>query len=297
MKKKTRNIILKIAILSLLIPSKVIAKEEEISLSIQECIELAIKNNLDLKIESFNPEIKKLDLKKIYDEFGLSIGMRPNLQNNIRPTSNSFISGGTVLKEFTQNYDFFLKQKLITNGEISLDFQNNIFNTSSTRAEINPANTPKLGISFQQPLLRNALLGYKRINISENESLSSNYKLKSKVLDLILNTQNAYWDLILNYEKLEVLKESLNLAEELYKINQEKEKQGLISKIDVLTAKANIASMEEMFIQGKRSIEESQDKLKNLINNNSDLEWSKKIKTNEKLEINYNNFEFEESYN
>jgi outer membrane protein TolC len=275
----------------------VYALDIDLNLSIQDCVELAIKNNLDLKIESFNPEIKKLDLKKIYDEFGLSIGMKPNLQNNIRPTSNSFISGGTVLKEFTQNYDFFLKQKLITNGEISLDFQNNIFNTSSTRAEINPANIPKLGISFQQPLLRNAFIGYKRINIGENESLSSNYKLKSKVIDLILNTQNAYWDLVLNYEKLEVLKESLNLAEELYKINQEKEKQGVISKIDVLTAKANIASMEEMFIQGKRSIEESQDKLKNLINNNSDLEWSKKIKTNEKLEIDYDNFQFEEVYN
>lgn len=299
MKINKKVLLFKISVISLFLLSKEVkANDSDLLLNIDDCIELAIKNNLDLKIESFNPEIKKLDLKKIYDEFGLSLGMKPNLQNNIRPTSNPFIAGGNVLNEFTQNYDFYIKQKLLTNGEISLDFQNTIFNTSSTRAEINPANTPKLGISFQQPLLKNLFIGYKRINISENENISSNFRLKSKVIDLIFNTQNAYWDLVLSYERMQVLKESLKLAEELYNINKEKEKQGIISKIEVLNAKANISSLEEVFIQSKKIIEENEDKLKNLIiSNNTNNDWSKKIKLLTGIEITKNTNIFDEIYN
>ena len=78
--------------------------QKVVNLSIQEAIEFALKNNLDLKIESFTPEIRQLDLQKIYDEFGFVVGFKPNLSNNVRATSNSFLTGAawTISSGYTE---------------------------------------------------------------------------------------------------------------------------------------------------------------------------------------------------
>lgn len=272
-------------------------KQKTIDLSMQETIAIALKNNLDLKISSYTPELKMLDLQKIYDEFGISVGFRPNLQNNLRPTSNSFISGGAVLNEFNQSYDFYANKKFMSNGELTLNFQNSVSNTNSTRVDLNPAITPRLSLNFDQPLLRNAFNGYRRVEIGKNESEASELRLKSQALELVNQVQQAYWNLVLNREKLKVLENSLKLAKDLLEINQEKEKAGLISKMDVLATEASIASKEEGLLQGKKALEESQDSLKKLLNPDSDaLDWYITVNPTENTVITKLNPDFEKSY-
>ena len=198
--------------LILITPAKAADEQKTITLSIEDCIEIALKNNLDLKIESFTPRIKQLDLQKIYDEFGLSLGFSPNIQNNIRPTSSSFISGGAVLNEFSQNYNFSAKKKFATDGQLSLEFQNSILNTNSTRVDFNPSITPRLALNFQQPVLKNAFNSYRRISIGKNDTSASNLRLKAKAMDIVSLTEQNYWNLALNNERLKVLPTSLNLA-------------------------------------------------------------------------------------
>lgn len=294
----------KIGILSLIIifagyytPVMAVENQKVLNLSLENCIELAIKNNLDLKIERITPEMKKLDLRRIYDEFGFSLSFNPAIQNNIRPTSNSFISGASVLNEFSQSYDFSAKKKLLTNGQISLDFQNGIVNTNSTRVDFNPSITPRFSVNFQQPLLKDALNGFRRISIGNNDTLASKLRLKSKAIDLISQTEQSYWELVLNKEKLKVLENSLNLTKELLKINKEKERVGSLAKIEVLTTEANLAAQEENLLQQKRILSQSEDFLKKLINpSNSPEEWDILIKTSDIPEINKINVNFNDVY-
>lgn len=250
--------------------------DSKLVLSVQDCIEDVLKNNLDLKIESYNPELKKLNLQKTLDDFSFSLGFEPNIRQNNKPSSNSFITGGSLLNELSQSYDFSATQKLPTGGNVALGFENSIFFTNSTRVDLNPAITPRLSLSFNQPLLKNALNGFKRIEIAENQSAISKYRLKSKAIEIVSNVQNTYWSLVLTKEKLKVLEKSLDLTKELLKINKEKEKAGFLAKIDILSTEANIASKEENILQVKRELGNTEDRLKVLLNNKN-ISWKTEI--------------------
>jgi outer membrane protein TolC len=272
--------------------------QKTISLSIGEAVEIALKNNLDLKIESYTPEIKQLDLQKIYDGYGFSVGFRPSLQNNVRKTSSSFLTGNTVSKDFSQSYDFFATKKLLSNGEISLNFDNGISSTNSTKTEINPAISPGLSLSFSQPILRNAWNGYRQVSIGKNETYASNLRLKAKAIDVVAQTKDAYWNLVLTRERLKVLEDSLNLTRALLKINQEKEKAGVIAKLEVLSTQATIASSEESLLQGKRSLDESEDALKKILNpSGANIDWDVHINTSGIPEITKVGTDFTNSFN
>jgi len=268
--------ILKIITFLLICPAvKAEERAEPEKLSLQKCIDLVLKNNPEIKLEYFNPQLKELDLKKISDEFGLSIGFRPGVQNSIRPVANSFIAGGAVLREFNQNYDFFVRKKLFSNGEVSIDFQNDFLNTNSTRVDLNPAITPRLNLSFNQPLLKNAMNGFRRIGIGKTENELAELKLKNVVIETINKVQNAYWEVFLNREKINILKENFNLGKQLIEINQEKQKKGLISEIEVLNTEATLMLREEYLLQGQKKLQESEDRLKMLLGNN--FGWEQKL--------------------
>ncbi|MBC7473902.1 MAG: TolC family protein [Candidatus Sericytochromatia bacterium] len=273
------------------------AEEKPIHLSLQDCLDLALKNNLDLKIERYNPETAKIELNRIYDEFGLIIGFKPSIQNSVSSSSNSFISGSNVLKDFSQSYDLYATKKLLTNGQASIQFQNGIDNTNSTRVDLNPAITPKFSLNFQQPILRNAFNGYRRISIAKNDNLNANLRLKSKAIDLVGQVQQAYWNIVLNKERLKVLEDSLSLNKELLRINIEKEKAGFLAKVDLLTTESSIASKEEGLLQGRKALEDSEDILKKLLNPNSTFNWDMSIKTDKIPEIKAMSTDFNDSYN
>src|SRR5690606_33206784 len=114
-----------------------------------------------------------------------------------------------------------------------------------------------------------AFNGYKRVAIGENQTVVANLRLKDTAIDIVRRTQEAYWDLVLNRERLIVRENSLELARELLEINREKEKAGFISRLDVLSTEANIAAKEEGLLQGQRALAQSEDALKKLLNPDS----------------------------
>ncbi|MFN8673929.1 MAG: TolC family protein [Candidatus Sericytochromatia bacterium] len=269
--------------------------EVEKKLSLKECIEITLKNNLDLKIEKFNPELKQLNLKKNLDEYSLYFSFQPNIKQNNKPSSNSFITGASLLNELSQNYDFSFNQKFLTGANLAFNFDNSIFFTNSTRVDINPSITPRLTLAFSQPLLKNAFSGYRKIELAENETETANLKLKNRIIELISKVNNNYWDIVLTKERLKVLEKSLDLAKELLKINKEKEKAGFLAKIDILSTEANIASKEENILQVKRDLGNREDRLKILLNDNN-ITWKTELKIDEKPYFSKMNVDIDKIY-
>ncbi len=273
------------------------SEKKQAKMTLQDCIEMALKQNLELNIESYSPKLQLLNLQKIKDDFGISVGFEPQIRNEVKPTSNSFISGGSILNQFFQNYNFYAKKKLATGGEFSLRFDNSIFNTNSTRVDLNPAINPHLSFNFNHPLLKYAFNGQKRISIGENETESSSYKLKGKAIEIVSRTQDSYWNLILTKERLKVLENSLELTKDLLKINKEKEKAGFMAKIDILATEANIAAKEENILQVQKNLGDNEDSLKKLINsgNSTISDWKTEILPLDKPEFNKFNPDFDAS--
>ena len=116
-------------------------------------------------------------------------------------------------------------------------------------------------------------------------------------MDIVSLTEQNYWNLVLNKERLKVLQNSLNLAKDLLKINKEKEKAGILARIEVLSTEATIASREESLLQGKRALGQSEDALKRILNpSGSVIDWNMSLNTSGIPGITKENLSFQDSY-
>lgn len=240
--------------------------EPATKLTLEDCIAQALKANLGLKIERLSPQISALELERQWAQYGLTAGAEAQVNQNISPTNTAFISGASILNQVRQNYNLFLQQDFATGGNLRLGFDNGILNTNSSQADINPAYTPRLSLDLKHPLLRNNLNGLRQLDIQANNRTEANWSLKNQAIDTVAQVQSAYWDLVLYRERLRVLTQSLKILEDLLEMNQEKEKAGFMSRIDVLQTEARIASSRAGLLDAKRNVENTEDRLKQLLN-------------------------------
>lgn len=238
----------------------------ELPLSLKACIERALKANPALQAQRLQPEISAWQLEQQRAEFGLKAGAQANLDQSLSPTNTSFISGTPILQQTRQSYGLFLEQAIVSGGRLRLDFENNVLNTNSTRADLNPALTPQLAFSFSHPLLRNTFNGLRQIQVRENSQQIARWQYKQQVIDIVAEVQDAYWSLVLFRERLRVQERSLKILEDLLAMNQEKLKAGFMSRIDLLQTEANIAARQANLLEIRRNLANTQDRLKQLLN-------------------------------
>ena len=114
-------------------------------------------------------------------------------------------------------------------------------------------------LTLNQPLLKN--FGFEtteaQISIARNNYLISQEVFESKVTDLILKTQEQYWDLVFARQNLKVQQQALRSAQELLDSNRARADQGLLPSIEVLVAEAGVASQQENIITAEKAIKDA----------------------------------------
>jgi outer membrane protein TolC len=192
--------------------------------------------------------------------------MGPTIERAIRPTSQTFLSGGVSrLEEWQQNYQMSLRQGLMTGGDLSVRLSNNIFETNSNRVDFNPSFTPGASLNLNQPLLRDFWEGGRLYAIADLDAQAAGYRLESRLLTLVSDTEQAYWDLVAAREEIRVREQSLTLVKNLLKINQEKAKAGMLARLDVLQAEASLAVREGSLLESQRALAKAEDRMRRLI--------------------------------
>jgi outer membrane protein TolC len=78
--------------------------------------------------------------------------------------------------------------------------------------------------------------------ISQNNKVISESELQSVLLDTVFNVEQAYWNLIYAIENLKVKQQSLDLARDLLSKNKREVEVGMVAPIEVLSAKAEVAT-------------------------------------------------------
>jgi outer membrane protein TolC len=116
------------------------------------------------------------------------------------------------------------------------------------------------------------------IVIAEKNRELSVSTLKSKVIEIITDVQDTYWDLILARGVLDADRYSLQLANDQVKMNEAQVKVGTLAPIEVLQAKATAASREVQIISDEEEVRNVEDELKRLLNiSENDPTWQAEI--------------------
>jgi outer membrane protein TolC len=245
-----------------------LAQDKDIqSMTLDEVIDQALKNNLDLQIEMTNPEIYRALWSKSTAIFVPILNVGFDTGENNSPSSSA-LTGADIETTKNTGLTMGLAQKLPLGGSFDVTLRNNRFATNSRYSSYNPRYNSTLTFNLSQPLLKDFGIGNTRrsIRISMNNRNISIFALKQRVIDLIYQTEEAYWNLVYAHQNLEVKQKSLQLAKDLLKQNEIQVKVGVSAPMDILTAQAEVAARESETLQAQSQIQTYEENLRFILN-------------------------------
>ena len=240
-------------------------------ISLEECIELALKENLDLQIERINPLLSLADVEIAragYDpnftfsaqhSFSASGG---GLDTSARviPSSqtdgDSFNSGFTGLGPLGLNYNL--------SGRVGESYGTRTDQLGSTKFD---SSSGSVGISLSQPLLKNFWTDATRYNIAvaKNRLKISELRLQQQIMTVVDAVEEAYYELIFARENVKVQEKALQLAERLFSENKKRVEIGTLARLDEKQSESQVAASQADLATAQRSLATAQNTLKRLI--------------------------------
>lgn len=231
------------------------------TLTLEECIARALEKNFSLKIETFYTDIARESLnvanaafepvftasaQRFVDQAAPAAGGRRTDSTDARIGVSEFISTGALIS-------------------LSASVDRNASNFTSTA--FNPVYNSDVALTVTQPLLRGAGSAYTRAAI-ERSRLGieiARLNFRGQVLQVVRDTEAAYYNLVFAREQRAVKQHSLKLAERLFEENKTRKLTGVATDLDVLSAQVGMATAENGVVIAEQSVRNSEDALLALI--------------------------------
>jgi outer membrane protein len=238
--------------------------------TLEDAIALAVRKNFNLQIQGNAVDSQKEQLKIAEALFD------PNITASARRSVNQAASNISTL-EGTQregqrqdqtSLNVGVSERLPTNGTVSLGTNLTRSATNSTTSLLNPAFGHGISASLSQPLLQNAGRVAARANIERTKlGLGIAYiNYKSQVLDLIAQTEGAYYTLVNARETLRIRQSTFETANRFFEENQTRRTTGVATDLDVLSSEVGVANARRAIILAEESVRNAEENLQNLIN-------------------------------
>jgi outer membrane protein TolC len=250
-------------------------------LSINEAVELALKQNLGIQIERLNPEVQDYTIRQALANYTPVFGGGINYNNQQQPPS-SFLSGSNTTVQSSNVGGNAQVAKFFpwgTNATVSWDSSRST--TNNTFSSFNPQLNGDVDLRITQPLLRNFKFDTVREQVfaaRKNREISD-VNLQQTVALTTRQVKVAYWNYVFALDSLVVAQQSLDLAQESLRDTKSRVEIGTLAPIDIVQAESEVASREEAVIEAQASIGQAEDILRTLIfDPNTPDFWSMRLK-------------------
>jgi outer membrane protein TolC len=241
---------------------------KSLSLSLEDCIVRALKNNLAIQVAEYSPELAQETVA------GARAQYMPTMLFNYRPSRSEnatyswLDTAGSSVFTDSQTYSGSFSELTPLGGTLSISLSGSRTHTNQRAVQIDPRYTASLQFSYSQPVLRSfgPKVTNRNIVIAANSLESSEISFYKTVQDTIYSVIQAYWGLVYSIENLKVQQLGLQLSKDLLAKNQLSVEIGTMSPLDLLTAQADVASREAGILSAEASVKSSEDTMKTLIN-------------------------------
>src|SRR5690606_11860220 len=185
-----------------------VAAGTELSLTLDQAIEMALKNNNDIGVSRAGTKTSNLDLlgvKGAYDPLVAST----NFYESVSVPTASAIGGavnGSVTTTRASNSISLEGLVPLGGASYSASFNSSRNTTSNTNSFLNPQFPSSLSFSYTQPLRRNRSIDSARRNIliaKKNIEISET-QLQTEAMNVVNTVEQAYWDLVYALRSIEV---------------------------------------------------------------------------------------------
>jgi outer membrane protein TolC len=246
-------------------------------LTISDAIQMALSNNLDIRISQVTPLVDQLTLNALWGAYDPAFSFSAIRSINTSPGGGtlsdtpitippntakieSYDAGlsGTLPTGLTYNFTGPLQWQQFTSGTGSYS----IYNSSP-------------GVTLTQPLLKNSWINTPRyqISIAKKTLRYDQLALELQIMTVINNVKAAYFNLIYSRENVRVQVAALQLAQQLVEENKQKVKLGALAPLDEKQAESQAATSEADLLAAQDARAMQENVLKNLLSS-SFSEWA-----------------------
>ncbi len=236
-------------------------------LSIDEAVQLALEQNLNLQVQRVNPRIQDLNIATVRSAWTPNVTSSLSNGSADSPAGNIFSGTGVTQTSDTFSWSFGATQALPTGGAYQVSWGTSRYKTNNLFDNINPRLNSSINASFTQPLLRNFRIDSTRqqLLITRKSREISDVQLRQTVLSTIRSVKSAYWTLSYTVSSLKVQQQTLDLARESLRNSEARVRIGTMAPMDVIQSQAEVASREEAVIRAQAAVAQAEDQFRALI--------------------------------
>jgi len=271
----------------------------KLELSMQEAVELALENSMDIVVQRYNPWFADVNILKASAGgfggatpgafFAGSTANNPllnydpvvtttlSIDDRNVPVNNPLTSGtGTGLLSLTRltlhttTFNTQYVQGFQTGTSFFTAWDNTRSSSTSAANLFNPSVQSSLFVGFQQQLLNGfgRSVNTRNIRIAKNNRKIADWAFTQQAITTVTNTITAYWELVFARENVKVQEQAVTVAQKLYNDNKKQLEIGTMAPLDVTRAESELATDRQNLIVAQTVHLQNQQILKNAISKN-----------------------------
>ncbi|MBS1841869.1 MAG: TolC family protein [Acidobacteria bacterium] len=271
-------------------------QDGKLNLSLQDAVELALQNNLDIVVFRYNPWLADTGILKAqaggvggvppgalfagstanspFLNFDPTITSAFSIDDRSIPVNNPLTSGtGTgqsalaALRLHTSTFNTQFTQGFHTGTTLFTSWDNTRSSSTSPANLFNPSVQSSIFVGFQQQLLNGFGIGVntRNIRIAKNNRKIADLSFAQQAITTVTNTITAYWELVYARENVKVQQQAVTVAEKLYNDNKKQLEIGTMAPLDVTRAESELATDRQNLIVAQTAELQQQQVLKNAI--------------------------------
>lgn len=238
-------------------------------LPLQEALAMALANNRDIDISRIDQQRAGYNVTSAEGAFDPRVGGVASFQKNVVPISSAL--GGSATGAVT-NQNGILDPQFSgvlpsLGSSYAMDLSSARTTTNNSFATLNPQYPSSLTFSYTQPLMRG--LRYddnrRRLEVAKKNTSLTDEQFRQRVMEVVMRTEQAYWDLAFAQGNLAVQLEAVQIAWDQDGSNRRQQAQGLLAVIDIVAAQRQMATFEQAAYSAQEVLASAENALKTLI--------------------------------
>jgi outer membrane protein TolC len=241
----------------------------QLSLTIDEAIRLALQNNNDIDASRNDVQIAEFNLRGARGVYDPLLASENYYESLTTPVANAI--GGAVNGFVTQTRYFGSASATGFSpwfgGSYSALFDSARTETTNTNAFLNPQFPTTLTFTYTQPLFRNLFFDNNRrqIEIQKKNLSLTDAQFRQRAIEVIAQVERAYWDLVFALRNLQVQIDAVKQARTQLESNQRQVAKGVLAPIDIVAASTQITTFEQNVYTAQEDVARAENTLKTLM--------------------------------
>jgi len=277
--------------------------DNKLQITLQDAVELALENSLDIAVARYNPWIADTDILRTkaggqgrgtpgadfpasqanidpfnqFPSYDPILSATASIDSRTTAVNNPFLSGTGVgsntltgLHSHADVFNLAYQQSFTAGTTVNVSWNNTRSSSGSTANFFNPSVQGSLTAGFSQQLLNGFgyFVGRRNIMIAKNNRKIADLVFVNQAITTVTNAINAYWELVYARENVKVQQQAVAVSEKLYNDNKKQLEIGTMAPLDVTRAESEVASGRQNLIVAQTVQLQDEQVLKNAMTKN-----------------------------